>query len=262
MQPRIDQQVNRRFWSQRALAGHTDPRTVTLDSWSAAHARRHVGRQQRWMLRRLDIHGCRFDSIADLGCGLGDWTIVLARRARRLLAVDLAQGFVDVVRARVEQSGAPVDAMFVCSHLASVRLPTELDLVVFGAVVQYLDDDDLLAVLENIHASMRPTGLLYVRTTVSQRRHVQATSTASYQAIYRPASWYASAFERAGFQLVESADLTDLIADEVAHDLVGPRAIGGPLAWMIRTVRRLYRRPRRLGVRVWILRKRTRALAP
>ena len=78
----IDHQVNAQFWASRAGSMDTnDPRVVTLDRASPASVAREVTLYQQWMMRRLD--GKPLDTVIDLGCGNGDWTIMLARHARR-----------------------------------------------------------------------------------------------------------------------------------------------------------------------------------
>ncbi|MDQ3363949.1 MAG: class I SAM-dependent methyltransferase [Myxococcota bacterium] len=180
---------------------------------------------------------------------------VLAGRARRLFASDVSQGFVDATRERVERSGAQVDARYIRSHLAELELPDELDLVVCGT------DDDVHTVLARIRAALGPRGLGYVRTTVSQRAQAQVKDDADYQAIYRVPRWYEDAFVAAGFEIVAAADATEFMADEIVRDLLGARlarTLGRPAAWSLRLLRRLYRRPRARGVRVWMLRPRQR----
>src|SRR5690606_16689765 len=100
----IDKAVSRRFWEQRT-AEAADPRSVTLDRQSAASITREVRLYQRWLLRRLDARGARPRRVLDLGCGNGDWTVMLAERAEHVVAVDLTEGFVAHCRDRLERAG-------------------------------------------------------------------------------------------------------------------------------------------------------------
>lgn len=254
----VDPQTSRRFWEQRALLA-TDPRSVTLSRESVASVRRNIRQHQRWMLRNLAALGCSFEHVADLACGNGDWTVVLAERARRLFASDFAQGMVDATRARIEAAGRAIEASFVTSDLASVALPRDLDLVVCGAVLQCVGDRAAVVALANIRRALRRGGLAYVRTTVSQTGSTQVIDDEVYQAVYRTPEAYRGAFAAAGLEVVIEDDATDFIADEVVHDLLGSRVgrsvAGRALATPIRAVRRLYRGRRPRGVRVWILRR-------
>jgi SAM-dependent methyltransferase len=249
----IDRGVSTAFWEKQARNA-ADPRSTTLTRDSVASVHRHIRRAQRWMFTRLDAAGCRYEHVADLACGNGDWTVPLATRARRLFAADLTPGFLDTANERVRALDIPVDAMFVQSDLARVELPGEHDLVVVGAVLQLLGDDDVLSALERIRAAVRADAHVYVRTTVAQHVDRLVTKTDEYQAIYRHRSFYNQVFLDAGFDIVHEADTTDYMADEIARDLLG--SLGRPFVWPIRLVRRAYRRPRRYGVHVWILRPR------
>src|SRR5215207_10076715 len=95
----IDKTISQRFW-QRRTERSADPRSVTLDRQSTASVAREVRLYQRWMLRALEAAGVVPRRVLDLGCGNGDWTVMLAERAERLVAVDFAEGFVAHCRER------------------------------------------------------------------------------------------------------------------------------------------------------------------
>lgn len=192
--------------------------------------------------------------MVDLACGNGDWTVILAEHAQRLLAVDFAEGFVDATRRRIAALGGPVEATVLRSDIADVELPAACDLVIIGAVTQCVSDEVVQAVLRRVHASLRRDGYLYLRTTVAQHTDRLVSKTEQYQAIYRSRGFYEAAFAEAGFEIVHEADTTDYMADEIARDVLGP--LRHALARPLRLVRRTYRRPRRHGVHVWILRRR------
>jgi SAM-dependent methyltransferase len=123
-------------------------------------ARYHAWTRQMlmdWTVKRLRATGNVFVRIADLGCGIGDWTERLADLAVDTYACDVSPEFVAQTRARVPH------AVVACSDLRDYRMPVDLDLVYVGAVLMYLPDGDVRDVLRRIRAVMRPGGLVVLR---------------------------------------------------------------------------------------------------
>jgi SAM-dependent methyltransferase len=238
----VDPAQNQRFWQARADAmDRNDPRSVTLDRDSASSVAREVQRYQRWMFRHLERTGSSFDDVVDLGCGNGDWTVALAARARRLIAVDFTEPFLDLVRQRLAALALPAELEFVCADLAGYQFQRPADLVVAGAVLQYVGDAETAALLARIREALLPRrGALYLRATVSRWAARRAKQGDGYQAIYRSASWYLDQLARAGFTVDHHQVATDFVADELGRALL-PGALWPLAALPVRAFRRSYR---------------------
>lgn len=242
----VDAAQNHRFWQARATAmERADPRSVTLDRDSASRVAREVQRYQRWMFRHLEQRGASFDEIVDLGCGNGDWTVALAARARRLTAVDFTEPFLELVRQRLAELPAdrprPAELELTCADLGSYAFSRPCDLVVAGAVLQYLGDAELAGLLARIRAALLPRrGALYLRATVSRWAERRAKHGNGYQAIYRSAPWYLEQLARAGFTVAHHQVATDFVADEIGRALL-PGALWPLAALPVRALRRGYR---------------------
>lgn len=242
----IDHQVNAQFWASRAGSMDTnDPRVVTLDRASPASVAREATLYQQWMMRRLD--GKPLDTVIDLGCGNGDWTIMLARHARRTIGVDLTAKLVETCRARAAKDAPGKLIELSTGDIARYPFQEPCDLVVAGSVLQYLSDDDVCALLGRAAAALRPRkGTLYLRVTVAKGAEWRAKCDDAYQAIYRSIGWYHRAMRDAGLAVSDSQVATDFIADEIAHRWLGPGAL--LLSWPMRLVRRTYRARRSTDV--------------
>jgi len=236
----IDRNVTRKWWGQRALMAG-DPRSVTLDKESAWWVGVNVRLYQRWLFRNLDEMGARPRLAVDLGCGNGDWTLVLAGKVERLVAVDFTQGFLDAVEQRIAGAWLSQSVSFVLSDAAAFEFPAGCELIVLGAVVQYLDDDEVASVLERARGALAPGGLVYLRTTVSRSTETIRRASDEYHAIYRPTSWVESCCERAGLEIVRRTTGTNVIGDELMRKLFG-RWLGPVLAAPVRLGRRIARR--------------------
>lgn len=117
-----------------------------------------------------------------------------------------------------------------------------------GAVLQYIDDEQVPAILQRVHAALAPGGVLYMRTTIARGPERVDNCTSEYQATYRPLAFYADALARSGFT-VACAAITELVVP-VEHT----RRMLGPLfPW----VGPLLTVPYRLGWRIARTRKAT-----
>jgi protein-L-isoaspartate O-methyltransferase len=249
----IDKAISQRFWEQRT-AGSADPRSVTLDRQSAASVAREVQLYQRWMLRALAAAGVTPRRVLDLGCGNGDWTVMLAGRAERLVAVDFTEGFVTHCRERLRAIGLDDRATVVQHDVGTYEPEGPYDLIVAGAVTQYLSDDDIARLLPRLRAALAPGGALYLRTTVATHAERYATTTDSFQGIYRSRAWYRGALAAAGFSPMAESLATWFVADELARRAVGDRAAARALALPLQAIRWLYRFPRKHDVYVCVTR--------
>jgi SAM-dependent methyltransferase len=244
----IDSAVCRKFWDDRALMA-SDPRSVTLDQQAVWTMRFEVSLYQGWLLRRLPR--ARMEHTVDLGCGNGDWTRVLARRSDRILAVDFSETMLAACRSRLANEGQLEGAEFVCGDVSEVAIPSS-DVVIAGAVTQYLTDDRVDALLRNVRGALTPHGVFYLRTTVSTTGTTQIRADATFQGIYRPKSWFDERVVAAGFEILETTTATEFVADEAARRFLGPlRPI---LYYPLRALRRFMRRKKPTDVAVYLLR--------
>lgn len=247
----VKRDIALRFWDRQS-AHAADPRATTLDKGSAAAVAREVRIYQQWLFRRLDAAGAVTARVADLGCGNGDWTVILAQRAQHLLAVDFSPGFAAFTAERV-RAEAPACAVEVqTADLATITLAGPFDLVVVGAVTQYLDDAEVERLYAQIAAALRPGGRLYFRSTICQRGDRFTKDQAEFQGVYRSAAWYLSALAGAGFIVDDRARATSFVAHEWAHaHLTGlARPLRAPVGYLAEGIRRGYRRFKQTDVLV------------
>ncbi len=252
----IDRNISRKFWEQRgALAD--DARSTTLDSEPGWWVRYNVRLYQHWLLRHLDAGSAPWGQVIDVGCGNGDWTAVLAQRATNVVAVDFSQSLLSAVERRLGARGLADNVTFVHSDAAAFEFPPDCDLIVLGAVLQYLDDRETEDVVNRAARALSPRGHLYVRTTTARRQAVIRNCTADYQAIYRAPGWFEERIRSTGLTIEAVTTGTYVLADEPLHRLVGRRlwpTLGRGLAAPLRLLRRAQRMRKDTEVHHWLCR--------
>ena len=93
--------------------------------------------------------------VADLGCGTGSLSVLLAERGHTVVGVDVSPAMLERARAKAERSG--VDVTFVVADAASPPV-ADVDLVVTRHVVWALDD--IAAALDTWFSLLAPGGRL------------------------------------------------------------------------------------------------------
>jgi SAM-dependent methyltransferase len=239
----VDHKITRRFWQGRAAYCRTradDPRLVTLSRTPSWLNRIEVSLYQAWLRRGLAALGGqwpRWRLGLDLGCGNGEWTVVLAEHTDRVLAVDFSPGFAAACRLRLDATKHGAAVSVVTADITEAELPRDCDVVMAGAVLQYLGDDDAKALLARIRAALGTQGVLYLRTTVSRSAASITKKLVDFQGIYRPKAWYDSALSAAGLTVVRSSIATAFVPEEVGHRW--GRTVGAAFGAIWRRVKRL-----------------------
>jgi tRNA (cmo5U34)-methyltransferase len=105
------------------------------------------------------------DTVLDLGCGAGNFTLRLLQEAPGLHCrlVDLSEPMLDRAGERVRQAG-PASVATVQSDLRTLSLEdNSVDAILAGAVLHHLrDDDDWASTFRRFARWLKPGGRLYV----------------------------------------------------------------------------------------------------
>lgn len=119
--------------------------------------------------RAIGLAGVRVGDALDLGCGPGRHAVPLARRGFRVTAVDLSA--FHLARAHERAAAAGVDVELVQADMRVFARPDAFDLALslFTSFGYFEDAGDDLRVLQNVHRSLRPDGVL-VMDVVSKER--------------------------------------------------------------------------------------------
>jgi 2-polyprenyl-3-methyl-5-hydroxy-6-metoxy-1,4-benzoquinol methylase len=141
--------------------------------WDAAFARQgHTGwaDQQVYaydqplrrasVARAIDASCARLEGVAaaDVGCGTGDFALMMSARGARVVAIDFSAAVLEVARQRAARAGANVS--FACA--SATQIPAEnaaFDLITSITVLQHLvRDEDLRRGVAELARVLRPNG--------------------------------------------------------------------------------------------------------
>ena len=124
---------------------------------------------QRWL--PLAVTHAREGPVLEIGCGHGDDTAVLASAGLKVMAFDLSRAAVAVARARVPSAG--IDRR-------DIRDPFPIETQGAGVVVaslslHYFGWEETVSIVQRIHETLRPGGLLLCRLNSTEDHHFGAS---------------------------------------------------------------------------------------
>ena len=104
-------------------------------------------------------------TIYDLGCSLGAATLALRRRINqpgcRIIAVDNAPAMVEQCQQHVTADHAATPVEVVCDDILDIEIEAA-SLVVMNFTLQFVPPEQRQALLQKIHAGLRPGGALVI----------------------------------------------------------------------------------------------------
>jgi SAM-dependent methyltransferase len=149
-------------------------------------------------LRKL-IRFNRNMNILELGSGNGRWAVSLAPVVAHYTGVDFTPRHIQVAREAVAAKGIS-NAEFREDSVLSFKGDRNYDVIYFGSVSQYLEDDQIHELLKNLSRWIAPSTIMVERCTVSYSARIEVRK-ADYFSNYRTPLELDGIFRMHGFSL-------------------------------------------------------------
>jgi ubiquinone/menaquinone biosynthesis C-methylase UbiE len=133
----------------------------------------------------------------DVGCGIGRWSLELARRGHDVTGVDLSPRMIERAQARARE--ADVACRFAVGDAASLALGRTFDLILSVTVLQHITEPAAAeTAIARLAAHLSPSGELVLLEAAPSFATARC-DTAAFRA--RTIDWYVEALRRAGLRL-------------------------------------------------------------
>lgn len=132
-------------------------------------------------------------AVLDLGSGIGMWAEDFARRFSSVTAVESSHGLFEALQVRA----APYPNLSpVHGDVMTFETEERYDLIFLGGLLMYLNDRDVIDLLQKLALYLKPGGTILCRE--STVRGPALTLKGDYQVVYRPVSDYTGIFAQRG----------------------------------------------------------------
>jgi 2-polyprenyl-3-methyl-5-hydroxy-6-metoxy-1,4-benzoquinol methylase len=156
---------------------------------------RYIDICQRRALLPL-LSGSTPGSALDVGCGVGRWSLELAKRGHAVTGLDLSPHMIEVAR----QGAGGLRASFAVGDAVSMNLGRTFDLILCVTVLQHILDPALARIaMQRLASHLSPGGQLILLEAAPPRR-TNRCDTHVFRA--RPLEWYREALSAVGLSVV------------------------------------------------------------
>jgi SAM-dependent methyltransferase len=151
-------------------------------------------RAESRIVRRLTRNFNPNSIVLDFGSGVGYWAKLFAQDFSQVVAVEGSRVLYQALKKRC--AGYP-NVRPVLSDALSFELNDKYDLVFLGGLLMYLDESDVIALLQRLAPCLEPGGIILCRESTVRGETV--TRDGEFPVVYRSVSGYRALFKRSGF---------------------------------------------------------------
>lgn len=201
----------RRFWETYANTSESDASAMNLEPDESLALRKFLIEKEH-VFKVAEFN--ETDVVLDLGAGVGMWSLEIAPRVRKVIAVEYQEQFCARMQQKLDEANYgnlsiihQAVERYVCSERVSKTL--------MSGITLYLDDDVLLGVLRRQYRCLSRSGLIIHRDSYglnSTKKILGEYSEAlklNYSAYYRTRETYDELFREAGFEKIYDQDMFD-----------------------------------------------------
>jgi len=158
--------LNKSFWNKRAknnsffVAGAPMKKQNPANSLIGQYRNRT---EYKHLTRKIDLRG---KTLLDLGCGTGRLSFQFAKKCKKVVGVDFAEGMIEQANNYAKEHNISNTQFFV-SDLQKVDFDETFDIVFFGGVLMCIEDDDVKGIVKNLHNFITKDTIIVNRDTVA-----------------------------------------------------------------------------------------------
>ena len=158
------------------------------------------------------LNSKRFDSVLDLGSGLGFWSNYFANRCKRVVAVEFSEKMTENARIISEQNSVN-NIKFITENVLDYVANEKFDLIFISGLMIYIGDEDITRLQSNIKKCSRKGSYLLLRDGTGTPSRYQIADKYSealkteYSALYRTSDEYKSIYKNIEFVSIRDEDM-------------------------------------------------------
>lgn len=130
-------------------------------------------------------------AVLDLGSGVGYWAEYFAKQFGKVVAVEAS---VPLYESLVQRCSPYTNVFSINTDVLSFEPRDRFSLIFLGGLLMYLNECDVINLLQKVTAYLEPNGVILCRESTVQNKTV--TRQGTYQAVYRSVETYTQIFKK------------------------------------------------------------------
>ncbi len=130
-------------------------------------------------------------AVLDLGSGVGYWAEYFAKQFGKVVAVEAS---VPLYESLVQRCSPYANVVSINTDVLSFEPGDRFSLIFLGGLLMYLNECDVINLLQKVAAFLEPNGVILCRESTIQNKTI--TRQGAYQAVYRSVKTYTQIFKK------------------------------------------------------------------
>ncbi|WP_405268784.1 class I SAM-dependent methyltransferase [Methanobrevibacter sp.] len=204
------------FFSDRANRELESDLSIVLFQDKETSEKRHIEEKNAFH-EHIDCSGKK---ILEIGCGIGRWVETLHDKCESYMGIDYTEDMIDIANETIDYDNCKFQVMSatdICENELLIEPP--FDIIIISGVLMYINDDDLIKVMENINRVGSENKKLFIMEPISRETRLTLKDfyseglDADYNAIYRTEDEYVECFKNLNYNKLFS----DYIFEDISH---------------------------------------------
>lgn len=148
----------------------------------------------------IDLNNIK--TVLEVACGSGRWSFYLSNKTNYIKAIDISPQMIEIANS-ISKDMNITNIDFEIGEFFDLDFSKKYDLIYFSGLFNYLDDNEIILILNRIKNISHPNTIVLTRDTISKKERIEY-DTESFQSIYRTSNEMINLFNKEEFTHIET----------------------------------------------------------
>ena len=158
--------------------------------------------------------------VGDLACASGQWSFLIAKKAKQVYAFDYSKSMIDFAKDKAEKLNIN-NIEFVQADAITLKFDRLYDnFMMLGLLTCINNEEEAEHMIRNVYEVLKPGARLIVRDSLTKADYREIflyNFISGYQAVYRNVECYRELFVRCGFEIESEIALKEEVTDGIEY---------------------------------------------
>lgn len=158
--------------------------------------------------------------VGDLACASGQWSFLIAKKAKQVYAFDYSKSMIDFAKDKAEKLNIN-NIEFVQADAITLKFDRQYDNFMMLGLLTYINNEEEAEhIIRNVYEALKQGARLIVRDSLTKTDYREIflyNFISGYQAVYRNVECYRELFVRCGFEIESEIALKEEVTDGIEY---------------------------------------------